>query len=197
MMQLPRPVILASASPRRQRLLAEILAEFTVEAAHLDEDALTVPDPAQTARDLALAKARVVWVRYPHAIVIGGDTVVALHEGSGARQLSKPVDTADAFRMLRDLSGRTHTVYTGIAIVDHAGSDAFVSASQVRFRDLGDAEIEAYIATGEPMDKAGAYGLQGLAARFIADVQGDRNTVVGLPVDDLRARLRHRYGAKD
>jgi septum formation protein len=196
MIAISRPVILASASPRRQRLLAEIVPEFAVEAAHLDEDALTVADPAQTAQDLALAKARAVARRHPEAIVIGGDTVVALHDGPVARQLSKPVDAADAYRMLRTLSGRTHTVYTGMAIVDSAGADAFVSASQVRFRDLTDTEIQAYIATGEPMDKAGAYGLQGLAAEFIAEVQGDPNTVIGLPVDDLRARLRHRYGSR-
>jgi septum formation protein len=186
----PWPVILASASPRRQELLKRLIPEFSVVPAHLDEDALTDPDPVKTARDLAAAKARAVAHEHPDSLVIGGDTVVALPSDGAWTQLTKPVDEEDAVRILSTLSGRTHTVTSGVALVYPGGWSFFAESSEVTFRSLSPAEIRAYIATGDPMDKAGAYGLQGGARDFIAGVKGSVDCVIGLPTERLEEALR-------
>jgi len=187
---LPYPVVLASASPRRQTLLRDLAPEFTVDAAELDEDAMTLDDPWQTAQRLAREKALVVAERHPECLVIAGDTVVALETTDGWRQLAKPLDEADACRMLRELSGREHRVITGVALRWPKGLDVFTETATVVFRNLSDAEIAAYVATGEPMDKAGAYGLQGGAKAFLERIEGEWATVVGLPVTRLAEALR-------
>lgn len=187
---LPYPVVLASASPRRQMLLQELVPSFTVDPADVNEDALTLPDAWQTAQRLAREKALVVAERHPEALVIAGDTVVAVEEGDHTVQLAKPTDPSDACRMLATLSGRAHLVITGVALRWPKGLDVFTEAATVTFRRLTTEEITAYVATGEPMDKAGAYGLQGGAKEFVESIRGEWSTVVGLPTARLAEALR-------
>lgn len=180
-------VILASASPRRQELLKEIIPDFEILVANVDEEALVDSDPVETAKKTARAKAEAVAKLRPDALIIAGDTVVDID----GEQLAKPQDEADAYRMLRRLSGRTHRVVTGMCLImpSHIpGSQTmqFQVQTQVTFRELTDEEIWAYIATGEPMDKAGAYGAQGEAAKHIARIEGSLTNVIGLPVGALR-----------
>lgn len=186
---IPYPVVLASGSPRRKVLLAPLVPEFEVVVSDVDEDALTVSDPEETARTLASAKARAVAHLRPGALVIGADTVVAVNTGTGYEQLAKPTDAADAVRMLRALSGRKHVVITGVALVSPDQTLTFADTTHVAFRDLSDEEIRDYVATGEPMDKAGAYAIQGGAAGFVASVEGSVTNVVGLPVEVLKQVL--------
>ncbi|RYG22863.1 septum formation protein Maf [bacterium] len=181
-----RPVVLASGSPRRRELLRELIPDFEVLTSDVDEDALTVEDPFETAERLAESKARAIHALRPEALVIGGDTVVAL-EGE---QFAKPKDVEDAKRMIRALSGRTHVVATGISLVSPEGVQTFHDKTYVTFRDLSDDEIAAYVATGEPMDKAGAYAIQGGAAGFVTKRDGSESNVIGLPLERLREYLR-------
>lgn len=187
-MQLLRPsfpVVLASASPRRRELLARIVADFTVDVANIDEEAHTLADPVATAEQLALKKSLAIFERDQTSLVIGGDTVVAL----GDAQFAKPTDAVDAIRMLEALSAQAHRVISGVAVVWPGGQKVFSDVATVIFRRLTAAEIEAYVATGEPMDKAGGYAIQGGAARFVERLDGDIDTVIGLPVSRLRAVL--------
>lgn len=185
-------VVLASVSPRRKELLGQIVEEFVVDPANVDEDALTVDDPRETAEILAIAKAREASSRHPAAVVIGSDTVVAVD----GIQLAKPVDADDAFRMLSTLSGRTHTVYTGVALIQGSDVASFVESSDVTFRELGSDEIWAYVATGEPMDKAGAYGIQAGGGTFIERVDGLVSTVIGFPIERVAAEFGHLLSLK-
>ncbi|MBA4294209.1 septum formation protein Maf [bacterium] len=184
------PVILASGSPRRRELLGRLVAEFHVVVADVDEDSLTVEDPEQTARILAREKALTVYADHRDSIVIGGDTVVALEIDGVLTQLSKPVDAADAVRMLGLLSGRTHTVITGVCVKWPKGISVFAERSEVTFGVMSKGQIKAYVESGEPMDKAGAYGLQGGARQYVTQIKGDIENVIGLPVDRLREALR-------
>lgn len=190
MLKLDYPVILASGSPRRRELLGKLVADFEVVSADIDEDALTVEDPEQTARILAREKALVVYGLHPGSVVIGGDTVVALEIDGVMTQLSKPVDEADAVRILGLLSGRTHAVITGVCVKWSGGISVFAERSEVTFAKMSDAQISEYVATGEPMDKAGAYGLQGGARKYVTEIRGDVENVIGLPVERLREALR-------
>lgn len=183
------PVVLASASPRRRALLAQLVLEFEVVPADVDEDALTLADPWKTAQKLAEVKAAAVAARRPDALVIAGDTVVAVPEGDGYRQLGKPQDPADAERMLSALSGREHVVVTGVALVWPGGEAAFPETTRVRFRVLTSEQIRGYVLTGEPMDKAGAYGAQGMASGFIERLDGSYTNVIGLPIEALEEAL--------
>lgn len=189
-MRLKYPVILASASPRRQELLLQLVPEFKVVPADVDEDGMTCDDPHQTALRLAREKALAVFALHPDHLVIGGDTVVALKGDSGWRLLGKPLDVADAHRILRELSGRTHIVVTGLALRSPRGLRALTETTEVTFRDLRDDEIQSYIATGQPMDKAGAYGLQDDSHSFIEGVKGSVTNVIGLPMEVLEEALR-------
>ncbi len=189
-MKLKFPVVLASASPRRQELLRPIVGEFVVDPAHVDEDALTVADPWQTAQKLAREKAMVVFERHPDALVIAGDTVVALAGGEGYVQLSKPNGEEDAVRMLAQLSGKTHLVITGVALRWAGGLISFTDETRVTFKKLSPEAIRAYVATGESMDKAGAYGIQGMAKTLVERLEGSLNNVVGLPTEKLMEALR-------
>ena len=190
MLELPFPVVLASASPRRKELLAKLVAEFEVVPADVDEAAIVDPDPwvvaQRSAREKALAVARL----RPDALVIGGDTVVALQQGDAWRQLGKPTGEEDARAMLRDLSGRTHTVVTGVCLHWPGGMSAFTESSKVTFKKLSDDEIAAYVATGSPLDKAGSYGLQDESQSFIEKVEGPIDNVIGLPMEKLEEALR-------
>ncbi len=182
-------LILASASPRRRELLAQVGLKFTVAAANLNEDLL--PDEAAAAyvRRLAEEKAVAVWNANKAApgfedmpdnplIVLGADTCVV----SDGHILGKPTDTADARRMLELLSGRTHAVLTGLAAVSARKTVRDVEVTQVTFNELTDRDIAQYIASGEPLDKAGAYAIQGHAARWIPRIEGCYFNVVGLPL---------------
>lgn len=151
----------------------------------VDEEGLTLADPFETAERLAEAKAKAVAPLRPEALVIGGDTVVALN----GEQFAKPKDAADARRMLRALSGRTHVVATGISLVTPKAVQTFHDKTYVTFRELTDEEIADYVATGEPMDKAGGYAIQGAAAGFVVRREGSESNVIGLPLEALAVAL--------
>ena len=188
-LELSLPVVLASASPRRQELLRSLVSDFAVVPAELDESRLTSKDPWETVQRTAREKALFVADKHPDALVIAGDTVVALPHEGGWRQLGKPTTKRDARRMLRELSGLTHTVVTGVCLRWPAGLSAFTEATKVTFHTLSDDEIQAYVATGSPMDKAGAYGLQDESQSFIARVEGSVSNVIGLPMERLAEAL--------
>ncbi len=177
-------VVLASASPRRRALLEAAGFVVVVCPADIDESPLAVEAPDQLVRRLARAKA-LACVRFDDAVV-AADTTVAL----GALILNKPIDDDDAARMLRLLSGRAHTVFTGWCVRRPGRLSEGVVATSVTFRALHETDIEAYLATGEHRDKAGAYGIQGAAAVLVARVEGSLTNVIGLPVDDVVAALR-------
>ena len=187
-------LILASASPRRRELLATLDLPFSVMPAHVDERRHAAEPPASYVARLAREKAGQLAEQYPSAWVLGADTVVVLDPCI----LGKPADAAEARAMLRRLSGRQHTVMTGVAVV-HRGrgmTQCDVVSTRVRFHTLQDADIEAYIATGEPFDKAGAYAVQGIGGQFVAALEGCYNNVVGLPLQRTMALLQSAgYGA--
>jgi septum formation protein len=186
-------LVLASASPRRRELLAQAGFTFEVHPAHIPEEPLEGEDPLTYVTRLAREKAQAVFRELTEAgnshgearqdglaslAVLGADTTVTLDN----HILGKPEDGADAARMLRLLSGRTHRVITGVALVTADGAEVAAEATAVRFLALSDEEIAAYVATGEPMDKAGAYAIQGRAARWIPRIEGCYFNVVGLPL---------------
>lgn len=195
MPQSPRPrVILASRSPRRRELLALIGIPHEVRPADIDETYLPGEEPRAHAERLAREKAR--RVAAPDAIVIGSDTIVVV-DGD---VLGKPIDEADAGRMLRRLSGRSHVVMTAVAVAWEGRMESAVEEAGVTFHTLADDEIAAYVRTGEPMDKAGAYGIQGYGATIVARVDGDYFAVMGLALQLLvrlmrKLGLRYRFGA--
>ena len=200
-------IILASQSPRRRELLAQIGVPFTVEVSDTDEN-VSGTEPAVIVQELARRKALAVASHHAGeaVYVIGADTIV-VYEGE---ILGKPKDPADARRMLRELSGNAHQVYTGVCVVEVPGDEggcgedsapqggcrsiretAFAERTDVFVAPLTDVEIDAYIATGEPFDKAGSYGIQGIFARHIEKIEGDYTNVVGLPVGRLwREKLK-------
>ena len=175
-----RRLVLASSSPRRCALLALLGLEFTVVAPDLDETPLPGETPLDLVGRLAVAKAAAVATATPGALVIGADTAV---EVSG-QILGKPTDAADARRMLRTLSGRTHVVHTGVAVVADDNVSMAVTSSDVAFTTLTEAAIEWYLGTGEPFDKAGAYALQGVGGVFVTAVSGSVSGVLGLPLHE-------------
>ena len=182
-------VILASASPRRRELMRLITPEYTVCASHVEE---TVPPgltPEETVLYLSRLKGADVFSRHPEALVVAADTVVA----ADGEILGKPGNAEDAARMLRLLSGRTHAVFTGVYIACKTGEKCFFEQTDVTFYPLTDAEIAAYIATGEPFDKAGAYGIQGNGALLVKGIRGDFFNVVGFPVARTARELRTVY----
>ena len=189
-------ILLASKSPRRKELLNRLLPDFEIVPAECEE-IMTKTDPGDIVEELSLTKAR--WVfdkeKGPDSdlLVIGADTIVTF-EG---KILGKPKDEADAFNMLRMLSGKDHQVYTGVTLIryERAGEETcktktFHECTSVRFQELTDEEILNYIRTKDPMDKAGAYGIQGYASRFIPYIEGDYFNVVGLPVAALYRELK-------
>jgi septum formation protein len=171
-------LILASASPRRRDLLREAGYGFDVDPAHVDESEAAGEAPRAYVLRVAALKARAVAARHPAHTVLAADTTVVVD----AVMLAKPVDDDDARRMLRLLSGRAHVVLTGVVVRAAGGEWSEVAESRVRFRPLTPDEIDWYVATGEPHDKAGAYAVQGLAARFVDAVDGSYSNVVGLPM---------------
>ena len=179
-------LILASASPRRKELLQHLGVPFRVIVADIDETPLPNEAPVPYTLRLAEAKARAVLARHRGATVLGADTIVTLD----GELLGKPVDANDARRMLRLLRNRTHAVTTGVALVSADTTQTHAETTQVFVADIIDAEIDAYVATGEPMDKAGGYGLQGQAQRWIPRIEGEYSNVIGLPVARVHAMLQ-------
>jgi septum formation protein len=178
-------LILASASPRRRELLTQAGVEFAVESADIDEAVQPGEAPAKYVQRLAVEKAQAVWDRHKAEddsadpiTVVGADTTVVLD----GKMLGKPVDQADARRMLELLSGRTHQVLTGVAAITRRATVSEVEITQVYFDLIGESELVKYLASGEPLDKAGAYGIQGYAARWIPKIEGCYFNVVGLPL---------------
>jgi septum formation protein len=180
------PVVLASASPRRVALLRQVGLVFTVADPGPDRGWPGRAEPRHGVRALALDKARRISARRPGALVIGADTVVVAR---GAR-LGKPANGAEALEMLKQLHGRAHEVWTGIAVVRGAEQRTAAEVTRVQFVRLEEAELRAYVRTGEPLDKAGAYGIQGRAAQFVRRIEGDWSNVVGLPLARLRQLLK-------
>ena len=180
-------VILASSSPRRRALLEQVGISFSLDPADVDERMLPREKPEAYAVRVALDKARVAAGRARTGIVIAADTIVVV----GDSILGKPVDAADARRMLSMLSGREHEVVTGLAVMDAASrrSSVRTSVTKVCFRKLSEREISAYVATGEPLDKAGAYGIQERGALLVERIEGCYSNVVGLPLSLLGEML--------
>ncbi len=180
-------VLLASASPRRRELLEQIGISYRVLPADIDESANAGEDPGDYTRRIAAGKVRAVAAEREHGeIVLGADTAVVL----GNRMLGKPDGPAQAGEMLRALSGRTHRVFTAVAVLGQEGEvETRLNVSEVCFASLDDAWIAAYVATGEPMDKAGAYGIQGWAGCHISEIRGSYSSIMGLPLFETARML--------
>lgn len=178
-------IILASGSPRRRELMGLYGVPFTVRAADIDETMDPVKSPFDEVARVSRRKAEAV-SRQPDDVVIAADTIVVC----GGKVLGKPHSREAAADMLRTLSGSTHQVMTGCTVLRGSRAETFTQVTQLHFRALSEAEIDAYIATGEPMDKAGAYGIQGGAALFCEGMTGDYYNVMGLPVCRLQQSLR-------
>jgi septum formation protein len=178
--------MLASASPRRSELLRNAGISFQVEAANIREEPFTYETPLNYAQRLARDKARAVLERRPQDAVLGADTVVVVDE----HLLEKPADGNDAARMLRLLSSRSHQVITGVCLAAEGFERTEAETTRVVFTKMSEAEIADYIRSGEPMDKAGAYGIQGMASRWVDRVEGCYFNVVGLPVARVYRLLR-------
>ncbi len=188
-----RQIVLASASPRRRELLGSLGFDFVVENSGVPEETGPAESPAESAVRLARQKAEAVASRFPDALVLGADTIVVV----GQEILGKPLDTDDARRMLRLLRNRWHFVITGLALTtSREGKRAarFVETG-VRMTDYSDGEIEDYVSSGEPLDKAGSYAIQGLGGRLVARIEGCYTNVVGLPVCEVAEMLRE-FGVK-
>lgn len=204
-------LVLASASPRRQDLLSSAGISFAVQPADLNETPLAGESARDCAERLAREKALAVWRTRPRDLVLGADTVVVVDSAI----LGKPLDSDDAARMLRMLSGRVHQVITGVCLARPSRTAPSATAAKgsrdavrtedcelrassettfVTFNEMTNAEIRDYVATGEPMDKAGAYAIQGIASRWIPRIEGDYSNVVGLPVALVYRMLRERVG---
>lgn len=182
-----KKIILASSSPRRKELLTTAGVEFEIHVKEVDE---TVPEgtlPVDAAKMTAAKKAAAVAEDYKDCVVIGADTIVV----ANGKILGKPKDEADAKMMLRMLSGNEHEVITGVCIIGSGEAETFAQISKVKFYNLTEEEISAYVATKEPMDKAGAYGIQGLGCRLVERIEGDYFNIVGLPVAEVCRKIKN------
>ena len=183
---LAMPLILASSSPRRQELLRAAEIPFTVQPANIPEEIRECESPREFAERLALEKAEAVWRNARGSLVLGADTIVVVD----GHVLGKPADATDARRMLRMISGRSHQVMTGVCLLGHGIRDIRAEVTQVFVTDIPENEIEYYVVHGEPMDKAGAYAIQGIASRWIPRIEGCYFNVVGLPIPLVYLMLR-------
>ena len=179
-------LVLASASPRRQELLRNASIIFEVQPSDILEDPLQGEKAKPCAERLAREKAQAIARKRPNDPVLGADTVVVIDN----QILNKPVDATDAIRMLRLLSGRTHRVITGVCLVANGQPSVSSESTSVQMTEISEKEIIDYVATGEPMDKAGAYAIQGIASRWIPRIEGDYSNVVGLPIALVYRMLR-------
>ncbi|MBR6511896.1 MAG: septum formation inhibitor Maf [Clostridia bacterium] len=180
--------VLASKSPRRVEMLKSLGFDFTVRPADIDESSISIADPETGVEKIALEKAKACFhgLEMHEAVVLAADTIVVLD----GEVLLKPKDAADARAMLSKLSGKTHTVFTGVAIMTERETRSFVESTDVTFFELTDEEIDDYIATGEPLDKAGAYGIQGRGSLLVKSINGDYFNVVGLPTAPVARCLK-------
>lgn len=184
-------LILASTSPRRRELCERLGLSFTVIPAEHEPPVEADVPPEEAVLSLARAKAREIALQYPQDAVLGADTVVAAMRDAGDEVLlGKPQDAADAARMLRLLQGTEHRVLTAVWLCTPDGERGFTAQTKVRFYPMSEADIAAYIATEEPMDKAGSYGIQGIGMRYIEGIEGDYYTVMGLPTARTYRLLR-------
>jgi septum formation protein len=192
MMMLSVPFVLASGSPRRRRLLERIGMDFEVDVSGVEERVPAGVAPERAVETLALRKADAVAERHPEALTMGADTIVVLH----GDVLGKPADAWEAAAMLRRLSGATHTVFTGIALVHPPSGRSIYTfeGTRVTFAPMTAEEVAAYVATGSPMDKAGGYGIQDdRGALFVRRIDGDYYNVVGLPLHRFYATMKDRF----
>lgn len=183
-----RKIILASNSPRRKELLEKVGLSFEIKTADFDECFDTALPPEEFAKSLALGKAlKVSKIKYD-AVIIAADTIVVVDD----QILGKPKSSEDAKNMLKKISGRSHTAITGLAVVDSKSGKSITTSSKIilHFRDMTDKEIDLYVKTGEPLDKAGSYAVQGLGAIFIEKMEGDYYAAVGLPLNSLYEILK-------
>lgn len=178
-------IILASQSPRRKELMSLLPYPFKIHPSTFDESTITDPDPETAVIKIAEGKAAEVAAEFPESIVIGSDTIVYQN-----KILGKPKSAEEAEEMLRSLSGRTHTVYTGVTLIKGEKVISFVEKTDVTFWPLSEKEISSYISTDDPYDKAGAYGIQSGGALFVKEIKGDYYAVVGLPVARLKRELQ-------
>ena len=178
--------ILASKSPRRKELLKLLDIDFTIKASDICEDLKEGLSNEEIVMDLAFQKAEDILTRNPNSIVLGFDTLVILD----GVPLGKPTDRLEAFRMIQSLSGRKHRVLTGCAILGKEIEDIFYDFADVYFNEMSEEEINEYLDTDEPYDKAGAYGIQGYGARYIQKIEGDYYSVMGVPLQKIYKKLR-------
>ena len=186
-------IILASASPRRRELLSKLYSDFDIITADVDE---TLPDgvlPREGVELLAVRKGAVVAAGHPTAVVISSDTLVEIDN----LPLGKPTSREDAYRMLSMLSGKHHNVHTGVAVHYDGVVKSGVATARVKFYELGDEEIWAYIDTNEPMDKAGSYAIQGIGGKFVEGYDGDFDTIMGLSVSLTRELIDQAVGERN
>lgn len=183
-----KKIILASGSPRRKKILEQIGLKFSVEKSNYEEKRIADSTPSQIVEFLSLEKANLLAVKYGDAIIIGADTLVVLN----GEILGKPKSGEEAREMLRKLRNKTHTVVTGFTVLDTKSGRAVTKhvETKVKFKDLSEMEISAYVETGEPMDKAGGYGIQDKGGLFIEEIDGDYFNVVGLPLFAVSETLR-------
>jgi septum formation protein len=186
-------LILASASPRRRDLLTQAGLRFDVLPAHIDETLRPNEPPAQYVQRVALEKAQAIHALHPKATVLGADTTVVVEANSTSTILNKPTDLADAERMLRALANRVHQVHTGIAVITPTTQRTHTETTSVFFSPIPDADLAHYLSTGDSLDKAGAYGIQGYAARWITRIEGDFFNVMGLPIAATIQLLRESH----
>lgn len=181
-----QPLILASSSPRRKELLQLLQIPFQSMNANVNEDFPKQMKADEVVKELAFRKASAIARTHSDHWVIGSDTIVVLNDTI----LGKPLDRNDAKRMLTELSGQTHEVYTGVAILFKKNSTVFLEKTKVTFWELSEEDIEQYLDSGEPFDKAGSYGIQGYGSLFVKQIEGDYFSVVGLPVSRLARELK-------
>lgn len=179
-------IILASASPRRHEILSQAGVEFKVIPSNFDESSLEFTNIDDYSKALSYHKAQDVFKDHPKDTIIASDTIVVIDD----KILGKPKDKEDAYRMLNSLQGRKHVVITSVCIMHQDKIDTFLSKSYVTFYKMSKKEINEYIETNEPMDKAGAYAIQGKAAKYIRSINGDYYTIVGLPIGKVIKSLK-------
>lgn len=181
-----RRLILASASPRRQELLQDLSYPFDIVAANCEEYFDHSLPIASAIEQIARQKALTVWEQHPEAVVLGADTMVCFKD----QMMGKPENREDAYRMLKQLSGKTHTVVSGVAIVWKGKAELFHEKTSVTFYELEEELLERYLDSGEPYDKAGAYGIQGMGKLFVRELHGDYFNVMGLPIAAVYRHLK-------
>lgn len=184
-------IILASASPRRKKILENTNTKFEIIKSEIDEVILDNELPSQVVMRLAFEKSIDIALKHPDSLVIGADTVVVLNNNI----LGKPKDSSDAFNMIKQLSGKTHQVITGISLINLNANQKIIDyvVSNVKFKNLSEEDIKDYIQTNESLDKAGAYGIQGFGAMLVEEIQGDYFNIVGLPISRLSDLLKKHF----